>query len=143
MKGFLRYLKIALMAAAAAAVFSCAVFAAGSEYTPITVRAGGRQISSDAWEFRGTPYIALDTFLTYAETDKLEMIGVTKRPRSHSMIYAYLAVVDCEKDAVRLQQGETVGYQWVDPSAFFRMMREEPILKIQYPRYKPYLDRLE
>ena len=23
------------------------------------------------------------------------------------------------------------------------MIREEPVLKVQYPRYKPYLDRLE
>ena len=24
-----------------------------------------------------------------------------------------------------------------------RMIREEPVLKVQYPRYKPYLDTLE
>ena len=54
-----------------------------------------------------------------------------------------MIIVDCEKDSVRLQQGETVGYQWADVQAFFRMIREEPVLKVQYPRYKPYLDTLE
>ena len=59
------------------------------------------------------------------------------------MIYAYLAVVNCKKDSVRLQEGETVDYCWVDTPTLLRMIREEPVLKIQYPRYKPYLDTLE
>ncbi len=48
-----------------------ACFAAGSEYSPVTVRSGGRTVSSDAWEFRGTPYIALDTFIQYADCSGL------------------------------------------------------------------------
>ena len=75
--------------------------------------------------------------------ENLTLIGMTRRPKSRSMVYAWLAVVDCDKDSIRLQQGETVGYQWADVPTFFRMLREEPVLKIQYPRYKPYLDTLE
>ena len=30
-----------------------------------------------------------------------------------------------------------------DPAEFFRLIREEPVLQVQYPRYKPYLDSLE
>lgn len=80
---------------------------------------------------------------TGLEAEKLTLIGQTYRPQSRSVVYAWLAIVDCEKDSVRLQQGETVGYQWADVQAFFRMIREEPVLKVQYPRYKPYLDTLE
>ena len=29
-----------------------------------------------------------------------------------------------------------------DAPTFLRMIREEPVLKVQYPRYKPYLDTL-
>ena len=72
----------------------------------------------------------------------LELISTTWRPGSRSVIYAYLAVVDCAKDAVRLQEGETVDYQWTEPSAFLRLIQEEPVLKKQYERYKPYLDQL-
>ena len=79
---------------------------------------------------------------TGLEAEELELIGTTKRPLSHSVIYAYLSVVDCEKDSVRLQQGETVDYQWVDLPTFLKLSREEPVLQKQYPRYKPYLDRL-
>ena len=74
---------------------------------------------------------------------KQELIGTTRKPQSRSVIYAYLAIVNCEKNSVQLQKGETVDYQWVDAQTFFRMIREEPVLKIQYPRYKPYLDTLE
>ena len=56
---------------------------------------------------------------------------------------AYLAVVDGPKDAVRLQEGETADYRWLETGPFLQMIREEPVLKVQYPRYKPYLDRLE
>ena len=75
--------------------------------------------------------------------DRLELIGTTVRPHSHSVIYAYLAIVNCEKNSVRLQPGETVDYQWVDVLTVLRLIREEPVLKVQYPRYKPYLDTLE
>ena len=80
---------------------------------------------------------------TGLKAEELTLIGQTYKPQSRSIVYAWLAVVDCEKDSICLQQGETVGYQWADVQAFFRMIREEPVLKVQYPRYKPYLDTLE
>ena len=42
-----------------------------------------------------------------------------------------------------LQEGETVDYQWKGHSAFLTLIQDEPVLAIQYPRYKPYLDQLE
>ena len=51
--------------------------------------------------------------------------------------------MNCAKDAIRLQEGETVDYRWTEPEAFFRLIPKEPVLQIQYPRYKPYLDQLE
>ena len=75
--------------------------------------------------------------------EKLELISDNYRPQSHSVIYAYLGVVNCQKDTVRLQEGETVDYRWMAPDSFLSLISEEPILKIQYPRYKPYLDRMK
>ena len=80
---------------------------------------------------------------TGLEAETLEQISVTHRTGSKAVIYAYLAVVDCAKTAVRLQEGETVDYMWVDPEMFLKMMQADPVLMIQYPRYKPYLDQLE
>ena len=80
---------------------------------------------------------------TGLEAEMLELIGITRNPKTRSVVYAYLAVVDCAKDAVRLQEGETVDYQWTEPETFIGLIPKEPVLKKQYARYKPYLDQLE
>ena len=102
--------------------------------------AGGSALAGETPEQAARREMLEETGLA---AENLTLIGMTRRPKSRSMVYAWLAVVDCDKDSIRLQQGETVGYQWADVPAFFRMLREEPVLKIQYPRYKPYLDTLE
>ena len=101
--------------------------------------AGGSALAGETPEEAARREMQEETGLT---AEGLELIGTTWKPRSRSVIYAYLAVVDCPKDSVRLQEGETVGYQWTDPGTLLRMMQEEPVLKVQYPRYKPYLDRI-
>ena len=83
--------------------------------------------------------MAEETGLT---AEKLDLIGITRKPETRSVIYAYLGEVACGKEAVRLQEGETAGFRWMEPLPFLQLIREEPVLQIQYPRYKPYLDRL-
>ena len=102
--------------------------------------AGGSVLAGETPEQGAVREMFEETGLT---ADRLELIGVTKKPKSRSILYAYLAVVSCGKDAIRLQQGETAGWQWVDVPTFFRMAGEEPVMKLQYPRYKPYLDTLK
>ena len=80
---------------------------------------------------------------TGLEAEKLELIGITRNPKTRSTVYAYLVVVDCPKDAIRLQEGETVDYQWTEAEAFLGLIPKEPVLQKQYPRYKRYLDQLE
>lgn len=80
---------------------------------------------------------------TGLEAETLELIGITRNPKTRSTIYAYLATVNCAKDAIRLQEGETVDYRWIEPKTFFSLIPNEPVLVVQYPRYKPYLDQLE
>ena len=102
--------------------------------------AGGSALAGETPEEAARREMKEETGL---ETEKMELIGTTRKPQSRSVIYAYLAVVDCDKDGVRLQPGETVGYRWADARDFLRLIREEPVLKLQYPRYKPYLDTLQ
>ena len=102
--------------------------------------AGGSALAGETPEEAARREMKEETGL---ETEKLELIGMTRKPESRSVIYAYLAAVNCEKDSVRLQPGETVDYRWADPEEFLRLIPEEPALQIQYPRYKPYLDSLE
>ena len=101
--------------------------------------AGGSALAGETPEQAAGREMFAETGLT---AGKLKLIGITRKPQSRSIVYAFLAVVACDKNSVRLQQGETVGYQWAEPPVFLRMVREEPVLKIQYPRYKPYLDTI-
>ena len=80
---------------------------------------------------------------TGLRAETLRLIGITRKPRSRSFVYAWLAETDCAKDAVRLQEGETVDCQWADLRTILKMFREETVLQVQYERYKPYLDTLE
>ncbi len=80
---------------------------------------------------------------TGLQAEKLERIGITRNPEKRSVIYAFLALVDCAKDSVRLQAGETIDSRWVEKSAFLQLIREEPVLKIQYSRYRPYLEKTD
>ena len=102
--------------------------------------AGGSALAGETPEEAARREMLEETGLS---TDGLELIGITRKPRSRSVIYAYLGVVNCAKDAVRLQEGETVDWQWLETGAFLRRMREEPVLKIQYQRYRPYLEGLK
>ena len=80
---------------------------------------------------------------TGLKAEKLELISITRKSDSRSVVYAFIAMVDAAKDSVMLQEGETVDYQWMKLSALRKMIRDEPVLAIQYPRYKPYLDTLD
>lgn len=102
--------------------------------------AGGSALAGETPEEAARREMKEETGL---EAEKTELIGVTRNPGTRSAVYAYLAAVNCGKDSVCLQKGETSGYRWVDTPTFLRMIREEPVLKIQYPRYRPYLDTLE
>ncbi len=102
--------------------------------------AGGAALAGETPEQAARREMEEETGLS---AEKLELIGKTVKPKSHSVVYAYLAEVSCGKDSLRLQEGETVDYRWVDTPALLSAFREEPLMKIQYPRYKPYLDTLE
>ena len=102
--------------------------------------AGGSALAGEAPEAAARREMLEETGL---KAEKMELIGTTWKQETRSAIWAYLAEVSCAKDAVRLQEGETADYQWMEADQFLRMIREEPVLKIQYPRYKLYLDTLE
>ena len=102
--------------------------------------AGGSALAGETPEEAARREMLEETGL---QADSLELISTTRKKENRSVVMAYLAVVDGPKDAVRLQEGETADYRWLETGPFLQMIREEPVLKVQYPRYKPYLDRLE
>ena len=43
----------------------------------------------------------------------------------HSIYFIYLYVTDCDKDAVVLQEGETIAYKWIDKNSLLEMSEDE------------------
>lgn len=55
----------------------------------------------------------------------LEEIGRVVQDAKHCLYVEYLCVTDCSKDAIVLQEGETIDYRWVDRSALLQMRGPE------------------
>ena len=102
--------------------------------------AGGAALAGETPEEAARREMREETGL---EAEMLKQISITRNPVTHSIVHAFLAEVNCAKDTVRLQEGETVDYQWMEPEAFLKLIGTEPVLKKQYPRYQPYLEQLE
>lgn len=43
----------------------------------------------------------------------------------HSLYVVYLCITDCEKDAIVLQEGETIAYKWIDRKSLMEMSEDE------------------
>lgn len=82
----------------------------------------------------------------YEETgivsDDFRFISQTIREKSHSMFYSYLAVTDCDKASVVLQEGETTDYKWVDRAGLIEYLDSDIAIKSHNDRYKDYFDKL-
>ena len=74
---------------------------------------------------------------TGIEADVLEPIGVYV---SHDTIYHnYICTVDCDKNSVRLQIGETVDFKWVTEQEFADFVNSDKMIPVQKIRYMSYL----
>ena len=62
---------------------------------------------------------------------------------SHNTIYGiFLCVTDCDKNAVKLQEGETVSYKWISEAEFISFVNSDTMIDVQYQRYLPYLKQM-
>lgn len=56
---------------------------------------------------------------------KLTEVGSVIDPKQRSIYVEFLCETDCRKDCVRLQEGETVAYKWVNRDELIDMKRSE------------------
>ena len=63
--------------------------------------------------------------------------------REHNLYHSYLTIVDCAKDSIVLQKGETIGYRWVSESEFFKFLESDFIIKTQKERYRCFLQQFQ
>ena len=74
--------------------------------------------------------------------ESFELVKITLSTRSPSLIYSYLAKVDCDKDAIVLQEGETTEYKWVDAAGLLEYAESELAITSSAERYREYYDKV-
>lgn len=78
----------------------------------------------------------------------LEETGITSNHFQHlygqvfeddqCIFHTFLCTVDCPKDSVRLQSGETEGYRWMPEREFIRFINSPAMIPSQKRRYLPW-----
>lgn len=68
-------------------------------------------------------------------------IGHEVHQKGRSLFFSYLCVVDCDKDSVRLQQGETVDYKWVSEQEFIAFVNSGRMILSQRRRCRDFLKK--
>lgn len=56
--------------------------------------------------------------------------------------FGYISTVDCDKNQIRLQEGETVAYRWVAGEKIIRFMKDKGYVTIHADRTLPYIHSL-
>lgn len=57
----------------------------------------------------------------------LKEIGRVVHDRNHALYVEYLCVTDCDRQTIILQEGETIGYQWVDRNTLLHENSQEVV----------------
>ncbi len=62
---------------------------------------------------------------------------------SRDTLYAqFLCRTNCCKASIRLQPGETVGYQWLSEESFIAFINSGKMIETQRQRYTPYFQKM-
>lgn len=67
---------------------------------------------------------------------------IASMPYMRMLCHQYLCVTDCDKSSVTLQEGETVGYEWVTESEFIDFVNSGKMIPTQRERYDAYFRNL-
>lgn len=69
-------------------------------------------------------------------------VGVSITDEGHCIFYSFVCTVDCDKDSVRLQEGETEDYRWMNEQEFIAFVNSNAMVSSQKRRLRPYLAKL-
>ena len=88
--------------------------------------AGGYALKGDTPEIAAIREVEEETGLIAKK-----LVLVDKRTDSAMIHYYYVAETDCDKKAVKLLEGETVAYQWVDQKGLIAMLESGTVIPFQ------------
>lgn len=64
------------------------------------------------------------------------------RSEGHAIHYGYLCITDCPKDAVSLQEGETIAYKWVTKEELLDFLNSNDCIEPQKRSLKNFMEEL-
>jgi len=74
---------------------------------------------------------------------RVENLRLINKEVIHPMIfYSYLSVVGCDKTSVKLQEGETVAYKWLNQKDFLTFINGNESISTQKERLSSYLNSI-
>lgn len=77
---------------------------------------------------------------TGIEGDDFKLIDIIVSDSNNCIYYEYYCETDCEKNSIRLQEGETIGYKWVSKNQLQNMMERREIVPVTKARMLKYFN---
>ena len=79
---------------------------------------------------------------TGIQCDEFTEIGHHVSKNTRSIYYDFVCTVNCEKDSVKLQEGETEAYKWMTEEEFIRFVNSDEMIDRQKQRYHEYFVKM-
>ena len=110
----------------------CEIIVRHTDGTYLLMQRDFRKHFGGMWELTaGGSALAGETPLVCAKRELREETGIEAchlqelrrivQEKYHSLYVEYLCITDCDKQAVTLQEGETIAFQWVDKPSLLKM----------------------
>lgn len=82
----------------------------------------------------------------YEETgilcDEFEEVTYFCEERKQAFFYTFVCTVDCNKSSVKLQEGETEGYLWMNEAEFKAFVNSDKMIPSNRRRYEKYFRQM-
>ena len=73
---------------------------------------------------------------------EFEEVARNREERKQAFFYNFVCTVDCEKNSVQPQKGETEGYVWMSEKEFVQFINSEKVIPSNRQRYEKYFKRM-
>jgi len=71
-----------------------------------------------------------------------KLVQIYKFVSKNTIFYGYLCKTDCDKDSVKLQEGETISYMWLTKEEFFKFIETEQYTPSHKERISSFLNTI-
>lgn len=79
---------------------------------------------------------------TGIECEEFVEVGVDINDKNQCIFYLFVCTTDCDKDAITLQEGETIDYKWISEAEFIKLVNSGEMIAGQRRRYAEYFEKI-